>query len=141
MLTAISDLEVEQREVKGHLWHFRYPLEGKVFDPNDATTFITVATTRPETMLGDTGIAVNPEDGRYKNLIGRYALLPLVGRRLLIVGDAYADPEAGSGAVKITPAHDFNDFEVGQRHNLRLINIFTKKRKFFSAGMKHFLMV
>ncbi|GAA5102467.1 valine--tRNA ligase [Bartonella acomydis] len=131
LLTAISDLEVEQREVKGHLWHFRYPLEGKIFDPNDATTFITVATTRPETMLGDTGIAVNPEDDRYKNLIGRYALLPLVGRRLLIVGDAYADPEAGSGAVKITPAHDFNDFEVGQRHDLHLINIFTKKAEIF----------
>ncbi len=126
LLTAISDLEVEQKEVKGYLWHFRYPLEGKVFNPNDATTFITVATTRPETMLGDTGIAVNPEDDRYKNLIGQHALLPLVGRRLLIVGDAYADPEAGSGAVKITPAHDFNDFEVGQRHQLRLINIFTK---------------
>ncbi len=131
LLTAISDLEVEQKEVKGHLWHFRYPLEGKVFDPNDATTFITVATTRPETMLGDTGIAVNPEDDRYKNLIGQNAVLPLVGRRLLIVGDAYADPDEGSGAVKITPAHDFNDFEVGQRNNLRLINIFTKKAEIF----------
>lgn len=131
LLTAISDLEVEQKEVKGYLWHFRYPLEGKVFDPNDSTTFITVATTRPETMLGDTGIAVNPEDNRYKNLIGKNALLPLVGRRLLIVGDAYANPEEGSGAVKITPAHDFNDFEIGQRNNLRLINIFTKKAEIF----------
>ncbi|WP_273758837.1 valine--tRNA ligase [Bartonella sp. AU55XJBT] len=131
LLTAISDLEVEQKEVQGHLWHFRYPLEGKVFDPNDATTFITVATTRPETMLGDTGIAVNPEDERYKNLIGKNALLPLVGRRLLIVGDTHADPEAGSGAVKITPAHDFNDFEVGQRNDLRLINIFTQKAEIF----------
>ncbi len=131
LLTAISDLEVEQKEVQGHLWHFRYPLEGKVFDPNDATTFITVATTRPETMLGDTGIAVNPEDERYRNLIGKNALLPLVGRKLLIVGDTHADPEAGSGAVKITPAHDFNDFEVGQRHNLRLINIFTPKAEIF----------
>ncbi|WP_332061112.1 valine--tRNA ligase [Bartonella sp. CB74] len=131
LLTAISDLEVEQKEIKGHLWHFRYPLEGKVFDPSDDTTFITVATTRPETMLGDTGIAVNPEDDRYKNLIGKYALLPLVGRRLLIVGDSYANPEEGSGAVKITPAHDFNDFEVGQRNNLRLINIFTQKAEIF----------
>ncbi len=131
LLTAISDLEVEQKEIKGHLWHFRYPLEGKVFDPSDDTTFITVATTRPETMLGDTGIAVNPEDDRYKNLIGKNALLPLVGRRLLIVGDTYANPEEGSGAVKITPAHDFNDFEVGQRNNLRLINIFTQKAEIF----------
>ncbi|WP_332066232.1 valine--tRNA ligase [Bartonella sp. CB189] len=131
LLTAISDLEVEQKEIKGHLWHFRYPLEGKAFDPNDATTFITVATTRPETMLGDTGIAVNPTDDRYKNLIGKSAILPLVGRKLLIVGDTHADPEAGSGAVKITPAHDFNDFEVGQRNNLRLINIFTQKAEIF----------
>ncbi|WP_455482650.1 valine--tRNA ligase [Bartonella sp. B35(2025)] len=131
LLTAISDLEVEQKEVKGHLWHFKYPLEGKIFDPDDATTFITVATTRPETMLGDTGIAVNPEDDRYKNLIGQNAILPLVGRKLLIVGDTYADPEEGSGAVKITPAHDFNDFEVGQRHNLRLINIFMQKAEIF----------
>ncbi|WP_019222531.1 valine--tRNA ligase [Bartonella rattaustraliani] len=131
LLTAISDLEVEQKEVKGHLWHFRYPLEGKIFNPNDVTTFITVATTRPETMLGDTGIAVHPEDERYRNLIGHNAILPLVGRRLLIVADAHADPEAGSGAVKITPAHDFNDFEVGQRNNLRLINIFTKKAEIF----------
>ncbi|PIT68516.1 valine--tRNA ligase [Bartonella tribocorum] len=131
LLTAISDLEVEQKEVQGHLWHFRYPLEGKIFDPNDATTFITVATTRPETMLGDTGIAVHPEDERYRNLIGKNALLPLVGRRLLIVGDTHADPEAGSGAVKITPAHDFNDFEVGQRNDLRLINIFTQKAEIF----------
>lgn len=131
LLTAISDLEVEQKEVQGHLWYFRYPLEGKIFDPNDATTFIIVATTRPETMLGDTGIAVNPEDKRYKNLIGKNALLPLVGRKLLIVGDTHADPEAGSGAVKITPAHDFNDFEVGQRNDLRLINIFTQNAEIF----------
>ncbi|WP_455478876.1 valine--tRNA ligase [Bartonella sp. B10] len=131
LLTAISDLEVEQKEIKGHLWHFRYPLEGKVFDPDDATTFITVATTRPETMLGDTGVAVNPKDDRYKNLIGQNVILPLVGRKLPIVGDTYADPEEGSGAVKITPAHDFNDFEVGQRNNLRFINIFTQKAEIF----------
>ncbi|MEL6094145.1 valine--tRNA ligase [Bartonella schoenbuchensis] len=131
LLTAISDLEVDSKEIKGHLWHFKYPLEGKVFDPNDSTTFITVATTRPETMLGDTGIAVNPEDDRYKNLVGQNAILPLVGRKLLIVGDSYADPEEGSGAVKITPAHDFNDFEVGQRNGLRLINILTQKAEVF----------
>ncbi|MCL6229710.1 valine--tRNA ligase [Bartonella bilalgolemii] len=131
LLTAISDLEVELKEVKGYLWYFRYPLEGKVFDPNDSTTFITVATTRPETMLGDTGIAVNSEDDRYKGLIGKNAILPLVGRKLLIVGDSYANPDEGSGAVKITPAHDFNDFEVGQRHNLGLINILTQKAEIF----------
>ncbi|MDD9332728.1 MAG: class I tRNA ligase family protein, partial [Bartonella sp.] len=113
------------------LWHFRYPLEGKIFDPNDSTTFITVATTRPETMLGDTGIAVDSEDDRYKDLIGKNAILPLIGRKLLIVGDSYANPEEGSGAVKITPAHDFNDFEVGQRHNLGLINILTQKAEIF----------
>ncbi|WP_420565516.1 valine--tRNA ligase [Thalassobaculum sp.] len=117
MVTAISDLEVEPKEVDGNLWHFRYPLE------NDPDKFIIVATTRPETMLGDTAIAVHPEDERYKDLIGTYAILPLVGRRIPIVGDEYADPEQGSGAVKITPAHDFNDFEVGKRHNLEMINI------------------
>ncbi|MBX4336304.1 valine--tRNA ligase [Bartonella raoultii] len=138
LLTAISDLEVEQKEVKGHLWHFRYPLEDKTFDPNDPETFIIVATTRPETMLGDTGIAVNPEDERYKNLIGKNALLPLVGRRLLIVGDIHANPEEGSGAVKITPAHDFNDFEVGKRNNLRLINIFTQRAEIFLHGNEEF---
>ncbi|MBX3456145.1 valine--tRNA ligase, partial [Ferrovibrio sp.] len=120
LLTAISDLEVEQHEVTSHLWYFKYPIEGR---PGE---FITVATTRPETMLGDTGIAVHPEDERYKHLIGQYALLPLVGRRIPIVGDDYSDPEKGSGAVKITPAHDFNDFEVGKRHKLEMINIFDK---------------
>ncbi|WP_102830629.1 valine--tRNA ligase [Bartonella bovis] len=138
LLTAISDLEVDSKEIKGHLWHFRYPLEGKVFDPNDSTTFITVATTRPETMLGDTGIAVNPEDDRYKNFIGQNAILPLIGRKLLIVGDSYADPEEGSGAVKITPAHDFNDFEVGQRNGLRLINILTQKAEIFLRNNEAF---
>ncbi len=116
--TAISDLEVEPRESDGHLWHFRYPIEGR------DGKFITVATTRPETMLGDTAVAVHPEDERWQNLIGGHAVLPLVGRRLIIVADEYADPEQGSGAVKITPAHDFNDFEVGRRHDLELINIF-----------------
>ncbi|MEQ8710416.1 MAG: valine--tRNA ligase [Rhodospirillales bacterium] len=116
--TAISDLEVEQREVAGKLWHFRYPIEGREGE------FITVATTRPETMLGDTGVAVHPEDERYLSLIGKYCIQPITGQRLLIVGDDYADPEQGSGAVKMTPAHDFNDFDVGKRHDLEMINIF-----------------
>jgi valyl-tRNA synthetase len=120
MLTAISDLEVESREVKGHLWYLRYPIDGS---PGE---FITVATTRPETMLGDTGIAVSPDDPKWKHLIGKHAILPLVGRRIPIVADEYSDPEKGSGAVKITPAHDFNDFEVGRRHNLEAISIFDK---------------
>ena len=118
--TAISDLEVQQVESQGHLWHLRYPIDG------DEKRHIVVATTRPETMLGDTGIAVHPEDERYQDLIGKYAVLPLVGRRLLIFGDEHADPEQGSGAVKITPAHDFNDFEVGRRHDLEMINIFDR---------------
>ena len=116
--TAISDLEVQQVETNGHLWHFKYPVEG------EEGRFITVATTRPETMLGDTGVAVHPDDDRYKDLVGKNAILPLVGRRIPIVADEYADPEQGSGAVKITPAHDFNDFEVGKRQNLAQINIF-----------------
>ncbi|GAA0602638.1 valine--tRNA ligase [Paenochrobactrum glaciei] len=123
LLTAISDLEVEQREIKGNLWHFRYPLEGVTFNAEDPSTYIVVATTRPETMLGDSGVAVNPEDERYQARIGKSVILPLVGRAIPIVGDDYADPEAGSGAVKITPAHDFNDFEVGKRNDLRKINI------------------
>ena len=125
LLTAISDLEVEQIETKGHLWHLRYPIEGVAFDPEDPTTFIVVATTRPETMLGDTAVAVHPDDERYKALVGKNVILPLVGRRIPIVADEYSDPEKGSGAVKITPAHDFNDFEVGRRHALPMINILT----------------
>jgi valyl-tRNA synthetase len=116
LLTAISDLEVQQVEVNGYLWYIRYPLEGASFDPNDPSTFITVATTRPETMLGDVAVAVHPDDERYTHLIGKYAILPLVGRRIPIIADEYSDPEKGTGAVKITPAHDFNDFEVWQRH-------------------------
>jgi valyl-tRNA synthetase len=115
--TAVSDLEVDSKEVDGHLWYIRYPIEA------DAGRHVTVATTRPETMLGDTGVAVHPEDPRYGDLIGKHAILPLVGRRLLIVGDEYSDPEKGSGAVKITPGHDFNDFEVGRRHGFAMINI------------------
>jgi valyl-tRNA synthetase len=118
--TAISDLEVESRETKGHLWHFRYPIDGA---PGE---YIVVATTRPETMLGDTGVAVHPDDERYTHLHGKIAILPLVGRRMPIVADAYADPETGSGAVKITPAHDFNDFDVGRRHGLESVNIFDR---------------
>ncbi len=117
--TAISDLEVEQRETRGHLWYFKYPIEG------ETDRFITVATTRPETMLGDTAVAVHPDDERYRDVIGKHCILPLVGRRIPIVADEYADPEQGSGAVKITPAHDFNDFEVGKRHDLPMINILT----------------
>ncbi|GIL38371.1 valine--tRNA ligase [Roseiterribacter gracilis] len=118
--TAISDLEVEQRPTKGNLWHLRYPIEG------ESDRYIVVATTRPETMLGDVAVAVHPDDERYKDIIGKHVILPLVGRRIPIVGDEYADPETGSGAVKITPAHDFNDFEVGKRHSLPLINVMDR---------------
>jgi valyl-tRNA synthetase len=118
--TAISDLEVQQVETKGHLWFIKYPIEG-------SDEFIVVATTRPETMLGDVAVAVHPQNARLKHLIGRHAILPLVGRRIPIIADDYADPEKGSGAVKITPAHDFNDFEVGRRHNLPLINVFDEE--------------
>jgi valyl-tRNA synthetase len=127
LLTAISDLEVQQIEVKGSLWYLRYPIEGKSFNPDDPKTFIVVATTRPETMLGDTAVAVHPDNDNLGHLIGQHVILPLVGRRIPIVGDDYADPEKGSGAVKITPAHDFNDFEVGKRHGLPQINVFDKE--------------
>ncbi len=115
--TAISDLEVEQRESVGKMWYFKYPIEGRDGE------FVTVGTTRPETMLGDTGIAVHPDDERYIKLVGTNCILPIVGRKLPIVADDYADPEKGSGAVKMTPAHDFNDFEVGKRHQLKMINV------------------
>lgn len=127
LLTAVSDIEVQQIEVKGHLWYLRYPLEGHTFNPEDPSTFIVVATTRPETMLGDSGVAVNPDDERYRHLIGKHVILPLVGRRIPIVGDSYSDPDKGSGAVKITPAHDFNDFEVGKRHNLAQISVLDQE--------------
>ncbi len=117
--TAISDLEVEQRVIQGKLWYFRYPIEG-------GGGHVAVATTRPETMLGDTAVAVHPDDDRYKHLVGNHCILPLVRRRLIIVADEHADPEQGSGAVKITPAHDFNDFEVGRRHGLEMINVFDR---------------
>jgi valyl-tRNA synthetase len=115
--TAISDLEVESREVRGHLWHLRYPVEG------EPGRFLVVATTRPETMLGDTAVAVHPEDARFADLVGKRVVLPLVGRSIPVVADAYSDPEKGSGAVKITPAHDFNDFEVGRRHGLPMPSV------------------
>jgi valyl-tRNA synthetase len=139
LLTAISDLEVEQHEVNGNLWHFRYPIEGVAFDPENPTTYITVATTRPETMLGDTGVAVHPDDERYRHLVGRNLVLPLVGRRIPVVADDYSDPEKGTGAVKITPAHDFNDFEVGKRRNLRAINILTVEAKVTLKDNEDFL--
>ncbi|MUK47649.1 valine--tRNA ligase [Aliivibrio fischeri] len=122
--TAISDLEVENKDKKGHMWHFRYPLANGV-KTAEGKDYIVVATTRPETMLGDTGVAVNPEDPRYKDLIGKEILLPIVNRLIPIVGDEHADMEKGTGCVKITPAHDFNDYEVGKRNQLPMINILT----------------
>ncbi len=116
--TAISDLEVEQKEVNGKMWYFRYPVE-------DSDEYLVIATTRPETMLGDTAVAIHPDDERFAHLHGKHVILPIIDRRIPIVLDDYADPEKGTGAVKITPAHDFNDFEVGRRHNLELINIFN----------------
>ena len=118
LLTAISDLEVEQKETVGKMWQLRYPVTG------EAGRYITVATTRPETMMGDMAVAVHPDDERYQDLIGKTVTLPLVGREIPIIADSYSDPEKGTGAVKITPAHDFNDFEVGKRHNLEMLNIF-----------------
>jgi valyl-tRNA synthetase len=139
LLTAISDLEVQQVEVKGSLWYLRYPLEGKSFSPDDPSTFIVVATTRPETMLGDTAVAVNPDDERYTHLVGKHVILPLVGRRIPIVADEYSDPEKGSGAVKVTPAHDFNDFEVGKRHNLPQISVLDQEGRLALAGNEDYL--
>ncbi|EJJ29955.1 valine--tRNA ligase [Rhizobium sp. CF142] len=157
LLTAISDMEVEQIELKGNLWHLRYPLEDGVtyqypiaFDEEGKPTefetrdYLVVATTRPETMLGDTGVAVNPKDERYKSIVGKHVILPIVGRRIPIVADSYADPTAGSGAVKVTPAHDFNDFDVGRRTGLRVINIMNvdatitiKDNEDFLEGLDH----
>ncbi len=152
LLTAISDLEVEQHEINGNLWYLRYPLEPGVtyqhpvaFDEDGKATewetrnYLVVATTRPETMLGDSGIAVNPEDERYKPLIGKHVILPIVGRRIPVVGDDYADPTAGTGAVKITPAHDFNDFDVGKRAGLAAINILTIEGRITIKDNEEFL--
>jgi valyl-tRNA synthetase len=129
--TAISDLEVENIETDGFMWHLKYPVE-------NSDEHIVVATTRPETMLGDTGVAVHPEDERYKHLVGKHVILPLVGRRIPIVADEYADPELGSGAVKITPAHDFNDFEVGERQRLKAVNVFTPQAKINGYAPKEY---
>lgn len=130
--TAVSDLEVEQIEIKGNLWYFKYPIEG------DTERFITIATTRPETMLGDTAVAVHPDDERYKDLVGKFVILPIVGRPIPIIADEYANPEKGSGAVKITPAHDFNDFEVGKRHNLPMISVLDKDAKINENGPEEY---
>jgi len=130
LLTAISDLEVEQRDQEGSLWYIKYPI--------DKDNFIVVATTRPETLLGDSAVAVHPEDTKYKNLIGKFCQLPLVDKNIPIIADEYADPEKGSGAVKITPAHDFNDFEVGKRHQLEFINIFDEFAKINENAPKRF---
>ena len=129
--TALSDIEVEHEDHKGHLWHIRYPVVG------EPGRFVTVATTRPETMLGDTAVAVHPEDERYNNLIGKKVLLPLVGREIPVVADDYVDREFGTGVVKITPAHDFNDFEVGLRHGLDKINIIDESGIINAAGHQY----
>ncbi|MDB5490809.1 MAG: valS [Micavibrio sp.] len=121
--TAVSDLEVEMKESKGHMWYIRYPIEG------ETERFITIATTRPETMLGDTAIIVNPEDERYADLVGKFAILPVVGRPIKIIADDYVDKEFATGAMKVTPAHDFNDFEIGKRHGLEMINVFDSQAR------------
>ena len=120
--TAISDLEVDQREVNSKIYYIKYPIDG-------SNEFITIATTRPETMLGDTAIAVNPKDKRFKKYVNKFAIIPIVNRKIKIITDNYADPEQGTGALKITPAHDFNDYDVGKRNNLEIINIFTEGGK------------
>ena len=130
--TAISDLEVDQREVNSKLYYIKYKIE-------NSSEFVTIATTRPETMLGDTAIAVNPKDDRYKSIVGKFAILPIVERKIKIVQDDYADPEQGTGAVKITPAHDFNDFDVGKRQKLKIINIFTKDGKINNNAPQEFI--
>ena len=129
--TAISDLEVENRETKGKMWYFKYPVDGM------PDTFVTVGTTRPETMLGDTGVAVHPDDERYKHLVGKNVILPLVGRKIRIVADEYADPEKGSGAVKITPAHDFNDFAVGKRHKMQPLNVLDRDARIITNKVEN----
>ena len=126
--TAVSDLEVEMKETKGHMWHIRYPIQG------DTERFITIATTRPETMLGDTAIIVSPDDERYTDLIGKFAILPVVGRPLKIIADDYVDKDFATGAMKVTPAHDFNDFEIGKRHGLEFINIFDTQARINENG-------
>ena len=131
--TAISDLEVIQKEVQSNLYYIDYQIEGS---PDK----ITIATTRPETMMGDTAIAVNPKDKRYKSLVGRNVIIPLVNRTIKIIADHYADPNQGSGAVKITPAHDFNDYEVGKRNKLKIINILEKNGSINKKELKNSLV-
>ena len=130
--TAISDLEVVQNEVQSQLYYINYPIA-------ESNAYITIATTRPETMMGDTAIAVNPNDKRFKNLVGKFAIIPVVNRKIKIIKDHYADPEQGTGAVKITPAHDFNDYDVGKRHQLEIINILEKDGKINSNGIKSYI--
>jgi len=130
--TAISDLEVDQREVNSLMYYIKYPID-------DSNEFITIATTRPETMLGDTAIAVNPKDERFKSFVGKNVTVPIVGRKIKIIEDDYADPEQGTGALKITPAHDFNDYDVGQRNNLEIINIFTEAGKINQNAPKDYI--
>ncbi len=130
--TAISDLEVDQREVNSKLYYIKYPIEG-------TSDFIIIATTRPETMLGDTAVAVNPKDKRYNKFVGKNVVLPLVGRKIKIITDNYADPEQGTGAVKITPAHDFNDYDVGVRNKLEILNIFTDEGKINNNAPSEFI--
>jgi len=129
--TAISDLEVDQRQVNSKIYYIQYPID-------DTEDFITIATTRPETMFGDTAIAVNPKDDRFNKLVGKFVTIPIVERKIRIIKDDYADPEQGTGALKITPAHDFNDYEVGQRNNLEIINIFTESGKINNNGPKDY---
>lgn len=131
--TAISDLEVESHEEKGHMWQLRYPLADGATTA-DGKSYLIVATTRPETMLGDSAIAVHPDDSRYKNLIGKFVELPLVGRRIPIIADSYVDQEFGTGCVKITPAHDFNDYDVGKRHQLPMFNILDKSAAILASA-------
>jgi valyl-tRNA synthetase len=135
--TALSDIEVLNEEENGHMWHFKYPLADAKGNATDE--HLIVATTRPETMLGDSAVAVHPEDPRYQHLIGKFVKLPLVGRLIPIVGDEYADPEKGTGCVKITPAHDFNDYEVGKRHDLEVLNIFDDSAAINSNAPKQYL--
>jgi valyl-tRNA synthetase len=130
--TAISDLEVDQREVNSKIYYIKYPID-------ETDEFITIATTRPETMLGDTAIAVNPKDDRFKSFVGKNVTIPIVGRVIKIIEDDYADPEQGTGALKITPAHDFNDYDVGQRNNLEIINIFTEAGKISKNAPKDYI--
>src|SRR5690554_7844550 len=120
--TAISDLEVENKEQQGHIWHLRYPLADGVTTA-DGNSYLVVATTRPETMLGDVAVAVHPDDPRYQSLIGKFIELPLVNRRIPVIADDYVDQEFGTGCVKITPAHDFNDYEIGKRNQLPMIAV------------------